>query len=114
MSKLFFSADCNAETLAFLAESVPSFAGKGVPKGPVGFHLVKNTLVPYSFLQDLECELMNTRLNCFAVTKISELFEEAFLASLTASEMDVLGECVLLLIEKGYVPFSLINTKEAA
>jgi len=114
MSKLFPSANCNAESIAFVTKCVPSFAGTSAPTGPVGFHLVKDTLVPYSFLQDVEYELTEKRLNCFEVTKMSELFDEAYLTSLSGSELDVLGECVLLLIEQGTVPFSLINTKEAA
>lgn len=114
MSKLFPAADCNAESLAFLTECVPSFAGTAALTGPVGFYLIKSTLVPHRFIDDVEYELTSKRLNCFEVTKISDLFEDIYLASLTASEMDVLGECVLLLIEQGRLPFSLIDSKEAA
>lgn len=114
MSNLFPSADCNAESITSLVEFVPQFAGAGAPLGPVGFFFVKDTLVPYSFLGDLEYQLTYKRLNCFEVTKISDLFEEAYLASLSASERDVLGECVLLLIEQGMVAFSLNHSKEAA
>lgn len=114
MSKLFPAADCNAESIAFVTECVPSFAGTAAPTAPVGFYLIKDTFVPYSFLDELGGELTYARLNCFEVTKLSDLFEKAYIASLTASELNVLGECVLLLIEQGIVPFSLINTKKVA
>jgi hypothetical protein len=114
MSHLFLSADCDADAIAFVAENVPGSTRAAAPSGPVGFHLIKNTLVPYAFVEEVQDELMYKRLNCFAVTKVTDLFTEEFLASLTPNELDVLGEAVLVLIENGLVPFSLVNAKEAA
>jgi hypothetical protein len=113
MSKLFPSADCNAASIAFVSKYVPQFAGAYAPTRRVGFHLIGNALVPYSFVQDVEYQLTYERLNCFKVTDVTELFSDTFLASLTTSELKVLGGCVLLLIEKGFVAFSLVDTKEA-
>lgn len=114
MSKLFPAADVDADSIAAVINFAPKFAGTTAPTGHVGFYLIKGTLVPYRFLGDLEFELTYKRLNCFEVTKISDLLEEIYLASLSESELDVLGECVLLLIDEGRVPFSLIDPKEAA
>ena len=114
MSNLFLAADCDADAIAFVAANVPDSARAPAPCGPVGFHLIRNTLVPYAFVEQVQDELMHQRLNCFAVTKVADLFTEEFLASLTPTEMDVLGEAVLVLIENGLVAFSLVNAKEAA
>jgi hypothetical protein len=114
MSNLFPTANCNAESIAFITQHVPSFAGTSAPPKRLGFHLIKETLVPDSFVEDVGYALSEERLNCFEVTKISDLFGDTYLESLSASELDVLGACVLLLIEQGTVPFSLIKTKRAA
>jgi hypothetical protein len=114
MSSLFPSADCDADAIAFVAANVPDSARAPAPCGPVGFHLIRNTLVPYAFVEAVQDELLHMRLNCFAVTRVADLFTEEFLASLTPNELDILGETLLVLIENGLVAFSLGNAKEAA
>jgi hypothetical protein len=114
MTTLFPTADCNAESIDFVAKHVPGFAGSFAPNQRLGFHLIGDILVPYRFVDEVECQLTHDRLNCFNVTDVTELFSDTFLRSLTPLELKVLGGCVLLLIEKGFVPFSLIDAKEAA
>ncbi|MBK9440753.1 MAG: hypothetical protein IPN53_05300 [Comamonadaceae bacterium] len=114
MTNLFPTADCDAGAIASLAKYVPSLAGSSPPTQRLGFHLIDGILVPYSFVRKVEHELSNDRLNCFKVTNVLDLFSHTFLESLTPLEMKVLGGCVLLLIEKGFVPFSLVDEKEAA
>ena len=113
MSTLYASANCNAESINFVARHVPQFAGTSVPVEKLGFFLIRGTLVPYGFLDTLTSELSSSRLNCHEVTRASDLFEDDFLKSRTAAELDVIGDCVLLLVEQGSVPFSLVNAKEA-
>ena len=114
MSNLFLAADCHADAIAFVAANVPESARAPAPCGPVGFHLIRSTLVPYAFVEAVQDELLHMRLNCFAVTRVADLFTEEFLASLTPNELDILGETLLVLIENGLVAFSLGNAKEAA
>ncbi len=113
MTTIFPTADCDAHAIDFVARNVPDFAGTTAPKGRYGFHLIHGILVPYRFVDIVEHELSRARLNCFKVTELSELFSHTFLTSLSPLEFKVLGGCVLLLIEKGYVPFSLAEEKEA-
>jgi len=114
MSNSFLSADCDAEAIAFVASNVPDSTRAPAPCGPIGFHLIRGSLVPYAFVEEVQDELLQQRLNCFAVTKVADLFTEEFLASLTPNELDILGETLLVLIENGLVAFSLVNEKEAA
>jgi hypothetical protein len=115
MANCFPYADVNADSVEAVIDSVPMFSGTSTtpPKG-LGFTLVKGTLIPNSLLDDVDWELHQARLNCYEVTKVADLFTHTFLSSLTASERDVLGECVLLLIEQGRIPISLIDKKLAA
>ncbi len=113
MSTIFPTADCDANAIDFVARNVPEFAGTTATKGRFGFHLMGNVLVPYRFVDIVEHELTGDRLNCFKVTELSELFSDTFLTSLSPLEFKVLGGCVLLLIEKGFVPFSLLEEKGA-
>lgn len=92
------------------------FAGDSItaPHG-LGFFLVNGTLVPKPFLEEVESQLQSVRLNCYDVTQVSDLFEPEFLDTLSATELSVLGDCVLVLIDKGSVPISLIaKAKDAA
>ena len=114
MSKLFPAAGVDAASIAALISLAPQFAGTTTPPKGLGFSLINGALVPNSFLDEVQGEITYARLNCYEVTKVADLFEQTYLDSLIASEMDVLGECVLLLIEQGMVPLSLIITKEAA
>ncbi len=113
MTTIFPTADCDAHAIDFVARNVADFAGTTAPKGRFGFHLMGNSLVPYRFVDRVEQELSHDRLNCFKVTNVTELFSHTFLTSLSPLEFKVLGGCVLLLIEKGFVPFSLAEEKEA-
>lgn len=113
MNNLFPTADCDAHAIAFVAKNVPDCAGASAPTQRLGFHLIEGILVPYGFVDDVEHELSHERLNCFTVTEVTELFSDTFLRSRSPLELKVLGGCVMLLIEKGLVPFSLVNTKEA-
>ena len=114
MTKLYPSTLCNAHALTFVKEAVPSFAGSNAPLEHIGFHLIKETLVPYSFILDLEAEIMHARLNCFTVTSVTDLISTKFLESLSPLQRSVLGECVMVMIEEGNIPFSLTLPKEAA
>jgi hypothetical protein len=114
MSKLFSYADVNAESIAAVIEVAPQFVDTTTPPDGLGFTLVNDNLVSNTFLEEVYFELQHTRLNCFDVTRVSDLFGKRFLDSLAEPEMDVLGECVLMLLERGEVPISLIDTKKAA
>jgi hypothetical protein len=116
MSKFHSYADVNIESLAAVIEVARPFAGgNATPPQSLGFFLVNGTLVPKAFLEELESQLSGARLNCFDVTRASDLFEPYFLETLSAIELSVLGDCVLFLIERGCVPISLtVNVKEAA
>lgn len=113
MSTIFPTADCDEYAIDSVVRNVPDFAGTTAPKGRLGFHLIHDILVPHSFVDKVERELSGARLNCFKVTNLTELFSHTFLTSLSPLEFKVLGGCVLLLIEKGSVPFSLLEEKEA-
>jgi hypothetical protein len=116
MSNSYSYADVNAESIAAVMEVAQPFAGGHIaaPQG-LGFFLVNGTLVPKSFLEDVESQLQSVRLNCFDVTQVADLFEPEFLDTLSANELRVLGDVVLVLIDRGCVPISLIaNAKEAA
>lgn len=116
MTTLFPSADCNVDSIAYVASCPSMRTGKYVSPGRVGFHLIDSSLVPYSFVDEVEHQIQMTgdRLNCFKVSSVTDLFSDTYLTSLTLLEMKVLGGCVLLLIEEGAVPFSLIDERKAA
>lgn len=111
---MFPYADVNAASIQAVIDSVPMFAGTATtPPKSLGFTLVKGTLIPNSLVDEVDWELHQVRLNCYETTKVADLFTHTFISSLTASERDVLGECVLLLIEQGRIPISLIDKKAA-
>ncbi len=115
MANMFPYADIDSGSIAALIKVAPELASSTTPPTGLGFTLVKDILVPNTFLNDVEYELgKHARLNCFDVTRVSELFSESFFDSLTSLELSVLGECVLMLIEQGNVPISLIDPKKAA
>jgi len=113
-SKLFLNADVSTESIDACIAVAPMFAGTTTPPKGLGFSLIGSKLVPNDFLLKVESALMHIRLNCYETTAVDDLFAEEFLASLTASERDVLGEVVLLQIELGHIPLTLLKTREAA
>ncbi|MBK6593299.1 MAG: hypothetical protein IPG23_11435 [Burkholderiales bacterium] len=115
MSNIFPYADVDTGSIAALIQVAPQLASTTTPPNGLGFSLVKDVLVSNTFLNTVESELgHHLRLNCFAVTRVSDLFTQTFLDSLTPLELEVLGACVLMLIKKGSVPISLIDTEKAA
>ena len=114
MSKLFPYANVHEESIKGVIWVAPEFAGTTTtpPKG-LGFSLIRDTLVSNSFRDEVTDELQHARLNCYEVTRVADLFEQTYLDSLTMAEMDVLGEVVMLLIEKGVVPISLVSAEAA-
>ncbi len=116
MSNFYWYADVNAESQVAVFEAAGSFAGDRytAPQG-LGFFLINGTLVPKTFVENVESQLSGSRLNCFDVTRVSDLFEPYFLETLSTKELRVLGDVVLVLIDKGCVAISLVdNSKEAA
>lgn len=116
MSNFYSYTDVNADSVTAVIEVARPFAGDNdtAPKG-LGFFLVNGTLVPKTFVEEVESQLSGARLNCFDVTRVSDLFEPYFLETLSAKELRVLGDVVLVLIDKGCVAISLtVNVKEAA
>jgi hypothetical protein len=114
MSKIFPTTFVNEGSIAAVINVAPEFAGTVPPPKGLGFTLVRGTLVSHSFRDEVESQLQYERLNCWEVTTVNSLFTQHFLDSLTAVQQDVLGDVVMLLIEKGSVPITLvINSKEA-
>ncbi len=114
MSNLFPYADVSADSIAAVFNVASEFTNTEEPPIGLGFTLIDDTLVPNTFLDDVDAALSPIRLNCFEVTRVADLFDEAFLASLTVLEREVLGGCVMLLLEKGLVPISLIDRRKTA
>lgn len=116
MSNFYSYADVNADSLAAVIEVTRPFAGdyEAAPTG-LGFFLINGNLVPNTFLEEVEARLHRVRLRCFDVTPVSDLFEPEFLDTLSSKGLSVLGDVVLVLIDKGFVVLDLtVNAKEAA
>jgi len=114
MSNIFPYADVDTGSIAALLQVAPSFASTTTPPKGLGFSLVKDILVSNTFMNEVSRELgSHLRLNCFDVTRVSDLFTCTFMESLTPLEVEVLGECVLMLINKGEVPLSLIRKEQS-
>lgn len=116
MSNFYSYADVSAESIAAVINVTRPFSGDyaTAPKG-LGFFLINGTLVPNTFIEQVESQLHSVRLNCFDVITVTELFKPEFLDTLSANELSVLGDAVLVLIEKGVIALDLtVNVKGAA
>lgn len=111
-TKLFPYVDVNQGSISAALLS-PPFAGKDPQPVGLGFTLIRQKLVPNALLEKVDRQLDYTRLNCHQVTNIRDLFEADFLESLTKTELDLLGDVVLIMIELGLMPITLDETEEA-
>lgn len=113
-SKLWPSTDCNADYLADIAAGSPELGEIIEAHGRSGFFSIGNNLVSHFFIDRVARELEKTMLSYFGVTNALALFDGEFLKSLTVSELAVLGDSVLLLIEQGRAPIDFAEQAEAA
>ena len=113
MANCFPYADVHEASVEAVACSMHQYADSTTPPKGLGFTLIKGILVSNSFLGEVERQLVD-RLNCFEVHRVTDLFTDSFVRSLTASQLAVLGECVLVLIEMGHVQITLIDKTLAA
>ena len=113
MANHFPYADVNKGAIEAVALDMPEYSDSATPPTGLGFTLISGKLVPNGFLYEI-CIQLQGRVNCYDVIGLDELFTPYYLVSLTASEMAVLGECVLLLIERGDVCITLIDKKKQA
>lgn len=91
-----FSAHCNKDMVAELV-------GDDVPDGNYGYLLIRDRLVPYSFLQRLVTHLLPATFEYGAVFSAEEMVGSQFLSTLNEGERQVLGDCLLYLIKEGRI-----------
>jgi hypothetical protein len=116
MSNFYSHTDVNAESKSAVFVAARPFAvGKGpAPKG-IRSTLVDGTLVPNTFIKEVESQLIGARMKCSEAISVSDLFASSFLETLGPNESRVLGDVVFFLIDNGYVTIFLADKlKEAA
>lgn len=92
----------------FDSKHLACLEGQFTAEGTYGYVLVNDHLVPYSFISRMANEIHGRIFEYDKVHSLVEIFGEEFLASLNSTEREVLGACMLLLIEKG--DFCLTNS----
>ena len=101
LSKTYPSVNCNAASLADLADGAPDQAAAIYANGQRGYYSVNNFLVPKDFIKRIEHELENMVFPYGEVIHINDIFDLHFLDTLDENESCVLSHVLLLLIEKG-------------
>jgi len=116
MSNPYSYTDANSESQTAVFVAARPFAiGKGAAPQKKGFTRVDGTLVPNTFIKEVESQLIGARMTCGECTPVSDYFKPHFLETLNAKEFRVLGDIVFFLVDKGCVKISLDDmSKEAA
>lgn len=93
------------------SEQISEVIGKDVPHGKFGFHLINDHLVPNNFLDDLEGRFFDVTFDHDQVISIRDIVGDAYIQGLTKAEREVLGACLLLLIEQGRLAIYFMDAK---
>lgn len=102
-TKTFPSVKCNPDVLAELLEDSPEQVHSGVADCKFGYVLIKDRLVPFSFLNRLADHLVSTVFSFDKIWSPREMCGEPFWSTLDEDERGLLGHCFLILIEQGRI-----------
>jgi hypothetical protein len=102
-TKLFPSVNCDANVLAQLLENSPVQPDPRIVRGDFGYALVKDHLVPFSFIARLQDHLSSTVFSYDNIWSPREMCGEIFWSTLDETERNLIGHCFLILIEQGLI-----------
>lgn len=104
-TKLYPSANCNADHLTWLSEEIPEFAEAIAASGQCGYFYANDQLIPYAFIKKLTDAIGfgAITIEYGAVLSPRAMCGEDLWSSFDEQERAAVGPSLLLMIEQGQI-----------
>ncbi len=113
ISNAFSGIFFNPQTLLIGAELAPQDYANMPPIDRIGYLLISEMLVPFSFIEQVKKATAGTTISYGAVVPAEGIVGAEFLKTLTGNQRQVLGEVILHLLERGDVAINFSELEAA-